>query len=186
MRARGLPSPQLIGSSERKLLDLNSLTDSGVRLAGRLMGVNNGVAQFSGSLGNVCALADLKMNRLLDSIDDWIMTHSVLCDGADRFASTRIDESPTLSVDLSDGSIRTIIWATGFRPDYSWLDVPVLDRKGRIRHEGCVVDAPGMYVVGLPMLRRRKSSFIHGVEDDVRDLTAHLHDFLGTELRLAG
>jgi len=186
VRARGLPSPQLIGSSERKLLDLNSLTDSGVRLAGRLMGVNNGVAQFSGSLGNVCALADLKMNRLLDSIDDWIMTHSVLCDGAERFASTRIDESPTLSVDLSDGSIRTIIWATGFRPDYSWLDVPVLDRKGRIRHEGGVVDAPGMYVVGLPMLRRRKSSFIHGVEDDVRDLTAHLHDFLGTELRLAG
>jgi putative flavoprotein involved in K+ transport len=83
-----------------------------------------------------------------------------------------------VSVDLTDGSIRTIIWATGFRPDYSWLDVPVLDRKGRLRHDGGVVDAPGMYVVGLPVLRRRKSSFIHGVEDDVRDLTAHLHDYL--------
>ena len=185
-RARGLPSPQLIGSSDRKMLDLNSLTDNGVRLAGRLMGVNNGMAQFSGSLGNVCALADLKMNRLLDAIDNWVMTHPVLCDGAERFDATRIEKSPTLSVDLTNGSIRTIIWATGFRPDYSWLDVPVLDRKGRIRHDGGVVDAPGMYVVGLPMLRRRKSSFIHGVEDDVRDLTAHLHDFLGTELRLAG
>jgi len=184
-RARGLPSPQLIGSSERKLLDLNSLTDNGVRLAGRLMGVNNGAAQFSGSLSNVCALADLKMKRLLDMIDNWIMTHPVLCDGAERFDATRIDESPTLSVDLTDGSIRTIIWATGFRPDYSWLDVPVLDRKGRIRHDGGVVDAPGMYVVGLPMLRRRKSSFIHGIEDDVRDLTTHLHNFLGGELRLA-
>ena len=184
VRARGLPSPQLIGSSERKLLDLNSLTDNGVRLAGRLMGVNNGMAQFSGSLGNVCALADLKMKRLLDAIDVWITTHSVLCERAERYDATRIDESPTLSVDLTDGSIRTIIWATGFRPDYSWLDVPVLDRKGRIKHDGGVVDAPGMYVVGLPMLRRRKSSFIHGIEDDVRDLTAHLHEFLSVELRL--
>jgi putative flavoprotein involved in K+ transport len=185
VRARGLPSPQLIGSSERKLLDLNSLTDNGVRLAGRLMGVNNGMAQFSGSLGNVCALADLKMKRLLDAIDVWTTTHSVLCERAERYDATRIDESPTLSVDLTDGSIRTIIWATGFRPDYSWLDVPVLDRKGRIKHDGGVVDAPGMYVVGLPMLRRRKSSFIHGIEDDVRDLTAHLHDFLSVELGLA-
>jgi putative flavoprotein involved in K+ transport len=185
VRARGLPSPQLIGSSERKMLDLNSLTDMGVRLAGRLMGVNNGTAQFSGSLGNVCALADLKMKRLLDSIDVWIMTHSVLCDGAELFEATSLDASPTLTVDLTDGSIRTIIWATGFRPDYSWLDVPVLDRKGRIRHDGGVVDAWGMYVVGLPMLRRRKSSFIHGIEDDARDLTTHLHDFLGTELSLA-
>jgi len=182
VRARGLPSPQLIGSSDRKLLDLNSLTDNGVRLAGRLMGVNNGAAQFSGSLRNVCALADLKMNRLLDAIDNWVTTHPVLCDGPERFDASNIDESPTLSVDLNDGSIRTIIWATGFRPDYSWLDVPVLDRKGRIQHDGGIVGAPGMYVVGLPMLRRRKSSFIHGVEDDVRDLTAHIDDFLSTDM----
>jgi len=186
VRARGLPSPQLIGSSDRKMLDLNHLIDNGVRLAGRLMGVNDGIAQFSGSLRNVCALADLKMNRLLGTIDNWIETHPVLCDAPERLDDTQTDDSPTLSVDLNDGSIRTIIWATGFRPDYSWLDVPVLDRKGRIRHDGGVVDAPGMYVVGLPVLRRRKSSFIHGVEDDVRDLTRHLHSYLdagGREIR---
>ena len=100
---------------------------------------------------------------------------------AERFDATRIDRSPTLTLKLDDGSIKTIIWATGFRPDYSWLDVPVLDHKGRIRHDGGVVDAPGMYVVGLPVLRRRKSSFIHGVEDDVRDLTRHLHSYLEGE-----
>jgi len=185
IRARGLPSPQLIGSSDRKILDLNSLSDNGVKLAGRLMGVNNGVAQFSGSLANVCALADLKMNRLLDAIDDWIQWDRVLCDAPERSDATRMDESPTLSASLIDGSIRTIIWATGFRPDYSWLDVPVLDRKGRIRHDGGVVDAPGMYVLGLPVLRRRKSSFIHGIEDDARYLTAHLYSHLRSELQIA-
>ncbi len=178
IRARGLPSPQLVGSAERKMLDLNSLSDSGVRLAGRLVGVNNDVAQFSGSLRNTCALADLKMNRLLDAIDDWAERGHARCDAVERFDATRNDESPMLNMNLADGSIRTIIWATGFRPDYSWLDVPVLDRKGRIRHDGGVVDALGMYVLGLPMLRRRKSSFLHGIEDDARDLTAHLHTHL--------
>ena len=68
----------------------------------------------------------------------------------------------------------------GFRPDYSWLDVPVLDRKGNIRHDGGVVtEAPGVYLLGLTFLRRRKSSLIDGVGDDARDLSAHLARYLG-------
>jgi putative flavoprotein involved in K+ transport len=177
-RARGLPSPQLVGSHDSQILDLNSLSDNGVKVVGRLMGINNGTAQFSGSLRNVCALADLKMNRLLASIDDWIDHNPVLCDAPERFEPTRVDANPSLLLDLENSNIRTIIWATGFRPDYSWLDLPVVDRKGRLRHEGGVVDAPGMYVLGLPMLRRRKSSFIHGIEDDARDLMAHLADHM--------
>ena len=87
-------------------------------------------------------------------------------------------ESPRLSLDLGRGEIRSIVWATGFRPDYSWLDVPVLDRKGYLRHDGGVVDAPGLYAIGLPVLRRRKSSFILGAEDDARDVVSHLAGYL--------
>jgi putative flavoprotein involved in K+ transport len=177
-RARGLPSPQLIGSHDLSMLDLNRLTDNGVKIVGRLMGVRDGVAQFSGSLNNVCALADLKMNRLLDAIDQWVLGNPVLCDAPERFDTTRVDASPALLLDLSRNNIRTVIWATGFRPDYSWLDLPVVDHKGRIRHDGGVVDAPGVYVLGLPVLRRRKSSYIHGIEDDARDITQHLVSYL--------
>ena len=82
-------------------------------------------------------------------------------------------------LDLAAENIRTIVWATGFKPDYSWLDVPVVDRKGRLQHEGGVVTAsPGMYVIGLNFLRRRKSSFIHGAGDDARDLCEHLRSYL--------
>lgn len=177
-RARHLPSPQLVGSHAMPILDLNRLTDRGVNLTGRLMGIRDGVAQFSGSLRNVCALADLKMNRLLDAIDNWIEQHSIDCEAPERFDATRVPDDPSLLINLDRVGIRTIIWATGFRPDYSWLDVPVFDDKGRLRHNGGVVDAPGLYVLGLPMLRRRKSSYIHGIEDDVRDITEHLALYL--------
>lgn len=180
VRARNVPSPQLAGSSNGAMLDLNMLTDQGVRLVGRLAGVGNGRLQFSGSLRNVCALADLKMNRLLDTIDEWAGGNAVDAEVNEphRFAQTRIEQSPPLTIDPASDDVRTIVWATGFRPDFSWLDVPVLDRKGRIRHDGGVVDSPGMYVLGLTFLRRRKSSFIHGAGDDADDLAAHLWSYL--------
>lgn len=175
-RVRNVPSLQLVGSDERRTLDLNALTDIGVRLAGRLAGIADGKAQFSGSLRNLCEMADLKMNRLLDRIDEWAAEHfgEAEVEPRHRFEPTRVESSPPLGVDLRSGGIKTIVWATGFRPEYSWLDVPVLDRKGRLRHDGGVVESPGMYVMGLPFLRRRKSSLIDGAGDDARDLSAHL------------
>ena len=180
VRARNVPSPQLVGTPERLTMDLNSVTDIGVKLIGRFTGINNSEALFSGSLRNVIALADLKMNRLLDTIDEWATDNGK--DGevqdSQRYSVTRVDDTPPLGIDLSNGEIRSIVWATGFRPDYSWLEVPVLDRKGRIRHQGGVVDSPGLYVMGLTFLRRRKSSFIHGAGDDARDLSVHLASYL--------
>ena len=89
-------------------------------------------------------------------------------------------DSARLQVDLRSGEIRSVVWATGFRPDYGWLDVPVVDEKGRLRHEGGVVDSPGLYALGLPVLRRRKSTFIHGIEDDAREVIDHLAGYLAT------
>jgi putative flavoprotein involved in K+ transport len=97
-----------------------------------------------------------------------------------------VEASPPLGLDLKSGAIRTILWATGLRPDYSWLDVPVLDRKGRLRHDGGVVDAPGLYVIGLPFLRRRKSSLIAGADDDARDLSGFLAAYLDTARSATG
>jgi putative flavoprotein involved in K+ transport len=181
-RARHLPSPQLVGTPERSTLDLNTLTDAGIEIVGRIAAVRDGRALFSGGLRNLFALADLKMNRLLDTFDEWATSAGAAGIGPaggdlpppERFEPTRAPSTPRLSLDLTGGEIRSIVWATGFRPDYSWLDVPVLDRKGRLRHEGGVVDAPGLYAIGLPVLRRRKSTFIHGAEDDAREIVAHL------------
>ena len=190
-RVRALASPQLIGSPEHRTLDLNALSSIGVKLVGRLAGIRDRQAMFSGSLRNACALADLKMNRLLDSIEDWIDVHGFRSDSTtpERPAPTRVDDRPALNLDLGSGEIRSVVWATGYRPDYSWLDLPVLDRKGRLRHDGGVVtDAPGVYAMGLPFMRRRKSTFIHGAGDDAREITDSLRSYLDLQshLRLAG
>jgi putative flavoprotein involved in K+ transport len=176
-RARRLPSPQLVGTPERTTLDINALTAMGVELVGRWAAVRDGRALFSGGLRNMFSLADLKMGRLLDTFDEWAQENGrdAGVGPPERFAPTRVPASARLQLDLRSGEIRTIIWATGFRPDYSWLDVPVVDAKGNLRHDGGVVaDSPGLYALGLPVLRRRKSTFIYGIEDDAREVIDHL------------
>ena len=179
-RARRLPSPQLVGTPEHATLDLNALADLGVELVGRWAAVRDGRALFSGGLRNVFALADLKLERLLDSFDDWALRNDGEAALAPpvRLAPTGVPASARWQLDLRSGEFSTIVWATGFRPDYGWLDVPVVDSKGSLKHVGGTVESPGMYALGLPVLRRRKSTFIHGIEDDAREVVDHLSGYL--------
>ena len=180
VRVRNVPSLQLTGSDIRKTLDLNTLTEMGVALIGRFSGIRDGKGQFSGSLRNQCALSDLKMNRLLGVIDEWATENGLdgEVEAPHRLEPTEVEDSPPLGMDLTNGSISTIIWATGYKPDYSWLEVPVLDPKGRIRHDGGIVEEPGLYLMGIQFLRRRKSVLLHGAGDDARDLSDHMVSYL--------
>ena len=173
---------QLVGAP--RTLDLNALGRLGVALVGRLAGIRDGTAQFSGSLANVCALADLKLARLLDTFDAWADRAGVDAQAPQRFAPTAVP-APALSARLGRGGIESVVWATGFRPDLSFLEVPVFDRKGRVVHDGGVTPAPGLYVMGLPFLRRRSSTLIDGAAADARDLADHLVGHLDTLARRA-
>ena len=180
-RARRVPSLQLAGTPDRSTLDLNVLTDIGVTLVGRLAGITeDGKLQFAGSLRNMCAMSDLKMRRLLELIDEWARANGLddTVEPPDRLPPTRVAEAPPLGMDLVKSGIKTIIWATGYRPDYSWLELPVLDRKGMVSHDGGIVSSPGAYLMGMQFLRRRKSALIDGAGDDARDLSAHLAAYL--------
>lgn len=177
VRARRLPSLQLIGSPSHRSLGLNELRAGGVELVGRLVGTTHTKLQFSGSFANVCAAADLKQNRLLDLIDEFADLHELNDEitAPDRPEPTAVPSPPT-ELDLT--RFEHVVWATGFRPVYPWLEPHVLDRKGHIVHDGGVMTQPGMYVIGLPFMRRRKSSFLDGVGPDAHDLSAHLTAYL--------
>jgi putative flavoprotein involved in K+ transport len=180
IRARNVASFQLVGSPSRATVDLNSLQEIGVRIVGRLAGITaEGTAQFSGSLPNQCALADLKLGRLLDSLDEWA-TESGLdreAEPSERPEPTRVAATPPLLQSMRS-EIKSVIWATGYRPAYPWLHLPALDGKGRVRHDGGVTSVPGLYLMSATFLRRRKSTFIDGAGDDARDLSAHMVEYL--------
>jgi putative flavoprotein involved in K+ transport len=174
-RARRLPSPQLVGSAVP--VDLAALVAGGVRLVGRLMTVDGGLARFSGCLRNVCALADLKQARFLARADEWAAGAGLDDElpPPSRPSRTPVPDRPCLALDLAAEQIGTVVWATGFRPDHSWVELPVLDRTGRLRHDGGIVtDAPGLYALGLPLLRTRASTYIHGAAADTEALADHL------------
>lgn len=176
-RARRLPSLQLVGSPERRTLDLNAIVGSGVQVVGKVMRVNGGAIQCSGGLTALMAGADLKQQRLLDRIDLFAAEQGL--DGEleppVRPAPTNVGTVPT---ELDFSRFQTVVWATGYRPSYGWLDRVAFDQRGRVVHEGGVCTIPGLYLLGLPFLRRRKSNFIDGVGPDAAELVRHLHAHL--------
>jgi putative flavoprotein involved in K+ transport len=178
-RVRRLPSPQLIGSHDGTTLDLNALSSLGVQITGRLVGLHDGIAQFSGGLANCCALADLKLRRLLDRFDQKTPQLDVADGPAERPDPTRIPARPITTLNLRANGIDTVLWATGFKPDRSWLPAKLLDSHGELHHNGGVVaGAPGLYLLGAPVLRRRRSTYISGAEGDTADLAEHMQQHL--------
>ncbi|MCB1371831.1 MAG: NAD(P)-binding domain-containing protein [Rhodobacteraceae bacterium] len=177
-RLRRAPSLPLLGDASHADIDLNSLQDLGIEIVGRLAGLTEGKAWFSGSLANACASADLKLARLLDRIDAHADRAGIDAPPAYRLPETRIPEAPRLMLRLGAGGIGTVVWATGYRPDHRWVTLPVFDGKGHIRHAGGVV-GEGIYVLGLRHLRSARSTHIAGAPRDARVLARHLTGRLG-------
>lgn len=174
-RARQVPSPQLIGTPEHRSIDLGSLRRGGVELVGRLVGVSGGRLQFAGSLANLIANADLKQARLLDQVDEFIEHTGTAAAEPDRPAPTVVG-TPRTALDLA--AFDTVLWATGHRYSAPALGPAHLDRKGQIVHDGGLLRAPGLFVLGLPFLRRRSSTFLSGIAQDAVELTAEIHRHL--------
>jgi putative flavoprotein involved in K+ transport len=119
----------------------------------------------------------LKLGRLLDRFDE-SSAAGLTAQPPHRPEATRVPAS-RLGMDLASGEIATVFWATGFQPEHGWLELPVFDRKGHLMHDaGVVTQAPGVYTLGHTFLRSRKSSFMFGVEDDVKHITAYLQQHL--------
>lgn len=172
-RLRRLPSLQLIGSASRRDLDLNELAAAGVQITGRVAGLAGSRIHCSGGLANLVASADLKQDRLLDRIDAAITARGWDSDlpHAYRPERTRL---PAPVTELDAAAFATVVWATGYRPCYPWLEPELLDRRGQIPHDGGVATTPGLYVLGLPFTRRRKSNFLDGVGPDAWELSEHV------------
>jgi putative flavoprotein involved in K+ transport len=172
--ARRAPSLQLVGSPSGETIDLALLQDEGVQLAGKVTSVGHDSIGFDGTLGALVADADQRQQTLLSRIDRWATANGLdsEVDPAIHPERVAVHDEPR---DLGLGSVSSVLWATGYRPDYSWIDGSIVRPDGHIDHDGGVVrNAQGLYLMGLPMMRTRKSTYIDGVADDARDLSADM------------
>jgi putative flavoprotein involved in K+ transport len=175
--SRDQPSLQLVGHPSRITLDLVRLRERDAVIAGRLSAIEDGVVHFADDLVATTAAADVKLASLLQRIDTFIRDKGIEAERPPRFVPYCFSFSRApRTLDLAAAGVNTVIWATGFRREYPWLHVPVLDRDGEIRHTGGVTSVKGLFVLGLHFLRRRNSSFIDGVGADAAVLSDHIAD----------
>jgi len=181
MRARLAPSMQLAGRSDGRSLDLPTLLAAGVRLTGRVTGADGARLQLSADLTATASTADARMRDLLADIDRHIDRHGLGAEvlDPDPPAALRADVAVD-QLDLVRAGVGTVIWATGHRRTYPWLDVPVLDEHGEIRQRRGVTPAAGLYVLGQRFQHFRNSNFIDGVGRDAAFVADHLARRLAT------
>ena len=184
--SRDQPSLQLVGRPDHATLDLLILQEKGVRVVGRLMDADGHRVRLADDLIRTTVAADVKLAALLQRLDQFAERSGIgeAVDPPEPFTPiwpAFAQAPPTL--DLRAEGIHSVVWATGYRREYPWLKVPVLDRRGEIRHTGGVTDHPGLYVIGLHFLRRRHSNFIDGVGADAFALSGHVADHLKARRR---
>ena len=173
--SRAQPSLQLVGRPDHATIDLLTLHQRGVRLTGRVTNTEGMRVWLADDLISRTAAADIKLATIRLRIDEYVRAAGLHADPAEPLVPTwSIVSDPVSRLDLRREKIGAVIWATGYRREYPWLQVPVLDGRGEIVHHGGVTTWPGLYVLGLNFQRRRNSSFIDGVGRDAEELAGHV------------
>jgi putative flavoprotein involved in K+ transport len=173
--ARREPSFQLVGRPDHRTIDLGTLRDGGVELAGRMILADGQRVHFAGDLAHTIAAADVRLDRILADIDCHIEASCLGAEVLERESPRPIPiEHELIDLDLRNRQVRTVIWATGHRRAYPWLHVPVLDDAGEIRQRHGVTRVPGLYVLGQRFQHRRNSNFIDGVGRDAIEVAEHV------------
>ena len=166
------------GASGGHTVDFRALAARGIHLVGRTASFADGTLRFSQDLAENIANGDANYQALLDEADAYVARNGLdLPEEPEARVLGPAPEcvtDPLLELDLDDAGVTSIVWATGFATDYSWLEVDAVDDDGRPMHRRGVSSEPGVYFLGLPWLARRGSSFIWGVWHDARYVADHI------------
>ena len=166
------------GAYGGRTVDFRRLAGEGMNLVGMTTTFENGVLRFAPDLAGNLAQGDASYLALLDEADAYIARNGL--DLEDEPEARRIEPDPPsvtdplLELDLAKAGVTSIIWATGYEVDYSWLEVDTFDERGRPKHQRGISKEPGVYFLGLPWQSRRGSSFIWGVWHDAKFLADHI------------
>jgi putative flavoprotein involved in K+ transport len=175
-----LPNPQFTGSGGGRDLNVHTLAAEGVVLLGRLQRIRDGTIALAPDLAENLAAGDEQALGTLQAIDDHIREQGVDAPAADppdylRPAAELARGTPA-ELDLDAAGVSTVIWATGYRPDLGWVQLPILDREGYPVQRRGVTAVSGLYVLGLDWLHTSKSGLFAGIGEDAAYLASVLGD----------
>ena len=160
------------GADGGHTVDFRALAESGIKLVGRTEAFEGGTMRFAEDLRTNIANGDAHYLELLDVADAYIERNGLDLPEEPEARTLGPDPEsvtdPILELDLDGAGVASIVWATGFAVDYSWLQVDAFDEKGKPRQQRGVSTEPGVYFLGLPWQSRRGSSFIWGVWHDAK------------------
>ncbi len=166
------------GAQGGHTVDFRRLAAQGMTLIGRTESCKDGVMHFATDLADNLAQGDANILSVLDEADAYIARNGLDFPEepeARKFApDSQCATDPILELNLAEAGITSIVWATGFTVDYSWLKVDALDEAGKPKHQRGISAEPGVYFLGLPWQSRRASSFIWGVWHDAKFLADHI------------
>ncbi|MEK1907778.1 MAG: FAD-dependent oxidoreductase, partial [Pseudomonas sp.] len=166
------------GARGGKTIDFRELANQGMTLVGLTKSFADGVVSFQTDLADNLARGDENYLSLLDAADAYIARNGLDLpeepEARRVFPEPECVRNPLLELDLAKAGVTSIIWATGYAVDFSWLQVGAFDDKGKPRHQRGVSSEPGVYFLGLPWLSRRGSTFIWGVWHDAKHIADHI------------
>lgn len=166
------------GAHGGRTVDFRGLAHRGMTLVGLTQSFNGAVATFQPNLADNLARGDENYLALLNAADAYIERNGLDLpeepEARHTFADPACVTHPILELDLAKAGVTSIIWATGFATDYSWLKVDAFDDNGKPQHQRGVSSEPGVYFLGLPWQSRRGSSFIWGVWHDAKYVADHI------------
>jgi putative flavoprotein involved in K+ transport len=166
------------GAYGGRTVDFRQFAERGMTLLGMATAYEDGVLQFADDLGRNIRDGDTNYLALLDEADAYVAREGLNAPEEPEAKIIGSDPAcvaqPLRQLDLAAADICSIIWATGYRQDFGWLQVDALDADGRPRHQNGIAAEPGIYFLGLPWLTMRGSSFIWGVWEDAAMLAAHI------------
>jgi len=170
--------PLITGAYGGHTIDFREFATQGMTLLGHLQGMKDGMLTFAGDLFDTLAQGDAAYSTFLDKVDAYV-AQTKMNVPVDLAARTRLPDplcvmDPLRQLDWRRAGLGSVIWATGYTSDYSWIDLPVLNERGEPTHRGGVADVPGIYFLGLPWLSKMNSSFLSGVGDDAAKLAEHI------------
>lgn len=173
--ARREPSLQLVGGQSRRSLDLASLQADGVHLVGRLVAAEGYRIRLASDLSATIADAQRRLDQLLAGIEDHIGANGLASEVLAAEPSQAVAATPAVrKLDLRASGISSVVWATGYRRSYPWLQVPALGPDGEIRQRRGRTPLPGLYVLGQRFQHHRSSNFIGGVGRDAAVVADHI------------